>query len=53
MLAALETKALLKKRLAVGYWTEEEFQRLDKLANRGVQAVARFQRYLLPAAKLN
>ena len=49
--SALETKALLKKGRAVGYWTEEEFQRLDKLANRGLQAVAKFQRYLRsPAA---
>ena len=52
--SALETKALLKKGLAVGYWTEEEFQRLDTLANRGLQAVAKFQRYLRsPAAKRN
>ena len=52
--SALETKALLKKGRAVGYWTEEEFQRLDKLANRGLQAVAKFQRYLRsPAAKRN
>jgi hypothetical protein len=44
----------LKKGLDVGYWTEEEFQRLDKLANRGLPAVARFQRYLRsPAAKRN
>ena len=52
--SALETKALLKKGLAVGYWTAEEFQRLDKLADRGLQAVAKFQRYLRsPAAKRN
>ena len=52
--SALETKALLKKGLAVGYWTEEEFQRLDKLADRGLQTVAKFQRYLRsPAAKRN
>ena len=52
--SALETKALLKKGLAVGYWPESEFQRLDTLANRGLQAVARFQRYLRsPQAKRN
>jgi four helix bundle protein len=52
--SALETKALLKKGLAVGYWTEDEFQRLNKLADRGLQAVAKFQRYLRsPQAKRN
>jgi four helix bundle protein len=52
--SALETKALLKKGLAVGYWAEDEFQRLDKLADRGLQTVARFQRYLRsPEAKRN
>ena len=52
--SALETKALLKKGLAVGYWPESEFQRLDTLADRGLQAVARFQRYLRsPHAKRN
>jgi four helix bundle protein len=52
--SALETKALLKKGLSVGYWTQGEFERLDKLANRGLQAVARLQRYLRsPAAKRN
>ena len=42
----METKALLKKGLAVGYWPAAEFERLDVLANRGLQAVAKFQRYL-------
>jgi four helix bundle protein len=52
--SALETKALLKKGLTVGYWSEEEFERLDKLATRGLQTVARFQRYLRsPEAKRN
>jgi four helix bundle protein len=52
--SALETKALLKKGRAVGYWTEDEFQRLDTLADRGLQAVAKFQRYLRsPEAKRN
>ncbi len=44
--SALETKALLKKGLAIGYWSEDEFGRLDTLADRGIQAVATFQRYL-------
>jgi four helix bundle protein len=52
--SALETKALLKKGLAVGYWSEDEFKRLDKLADRGLQAVAKFQRYLRsPQARRN
>jgi four helix bundle protein len=44
--SAIETKALLKKGLAVGYWQPSEFERLDVLADRGLQAVAKFQRYL-------
>ena len=52
--SALETKALLKKGLSVGYWTQDEFRRLDTLANRGLQTVARLQRYLRsPQAKCN
>jgi four helix bundle protein len=52
--SALETKALLKKGFTVGYWKEDEFRRLDTLANRGLQAVARFQRYLRsPQARRN
>jgi four helix bundle protein len=52
--SALETKALSKKGLAIGYWSQEEFQRLDTLANRGLQTVARLQRYLRsPQAKRN
>jgi four helix bundle protein len=52
--SALETKTLLSKGLAVGYWKEEEFARLDKLADRGIQAVAKLQRYLRsPRAKRN
>lgn len=52
--SALETKALLKKGLSVGYWTQDEFRRLDTLANRGLQTVARLQRYLRsPQAKRN
>jgi four helix bundle protein len=44
--SALETKALLKKALKVGYLTAEQVERLDKLATRGIQALAKFQRYL-------
>ena len=52
--SALETKALLKKGLDVGYWSENEFKRLDTLADRGLQALAKFQRYLRsPRAKRN
>ena len=52
--SAIETKALLKKGLAVGYWQPPEFERLDTLADRGLQAVAKFQRYLRsPHAKRN
>jgi hypothetical protein len=52
--SAHETKALLRKGLKVGYWPEGAFRRLDSLANRGIQAVAKFQRYLRsPQAKRN
>jgi four helix bundle protein len=52
--SACETRTLLKKGLSCGYFTDAEFQRLDTLAIRGLQAVARFQRYLRsPAAKRN
>jgi four helix bundle protein len=44
--SALETKALLKKALKVGHLKPEQVERLDKLATRGIQAVAKFQRYL-------
>src|SRR5262245_52667117 len=36
--SALETKTLLRKGLAVGYWKEANHQRLDSLATRGLQA---------------
>jgi hypothetical protein len=36
----------LKKGLAIGYWQPPEFERLDVLADRGLQAVAKLQRYL-------
>ena len=44
--SALETQSLLKKSLDVGYWEEEEFARLHRLATRAVQSIAGFQRYL-------
>jgi four helix bundle protein len=52
--SATETKALLRKGLDVGYWSQDEYERLDRLANRGLQAVAALQRYLRSAeAKRN
>ena len=52
--SALETKTLLKKGFDVGYWNQEEYTRLQSLANRAVQAIAKFQRYLRsPKAKAN
>src|SRR5262247_1609662 len=44
--SACETRSLLRKGLACEYLTAEQFDRLDKLAVRGLQAVASFQRYL-------
>ena len=52
--SAMETKTLLIKGLDVGYWSEDEFDRLTGLADRGIQAVAKLQRYLRsPRAKRN
>ena len=52
--SALETQALLLKARDVGYVSREEFQRLNGLAERGLQVLARFQRYLRsPRAKRN
>jgi hypothetical protein len=52
--SASETRGLLRKGLLVGYFDEDQFKRLDLLADRGRQAVAKFQRYLRsPAAKRN
>ncbi len=52
--SATETKALLKKGLAIGYWQAPECERLELLADRGLQAVAKLQRYLRsPQAKRN
>src|SRR5882672_890083 len=44
--SACETRSLLKKGLACGYFSPGDFERIDRLAIRGLQAVARFQRYL-------
>jgi four helix bundle protein len=52
--SACETRSLLQKGFACGYFSAEHFDTLDKLAIRGLQAVASFQRYLRsPAAKRN
>jgi len=52
--SAQETKTLLRKGLDVGYWNQEEFERFDTLANRSLQSIAKFQRYLRsPQAKRN
>lgn len=52
--SATETKALLKKGLAVGHFQTTEFEHLDSLADRGLQAFAKLQRYLRsPAAQRN
>jgi four helix bundle protein len=49
-----ETRALLQKGIAVGYLSDAEYQRLDTLAIRGAQALAKLQRYLrTEAAKRN
>jgi four helix bundle protein len=52
--SACETRSLLRKGVACGYFSAEQFEGLDKLAVRGLQAVAKFQRYLRsPAAQRN
>ena len=52
--SVLETQALLRKGLDVGYWPQEEFDRLNALADRALQVLAKFQRYLRsPQAKRN
>jgi four helix bundle protein len=42
--STLETRTLLKEGLAVGYLSQEEFNRLDALVVRGLQALADFER---------
>jgi four helix bundle protein len=50
--AARETRSLLKKGLACGYFSAEQFDLLDKVAVHGLRAVVNFQRFLRsPAAK--
>jgi four helix bundle protein len=50
--AACETRLLLRKGVARGYFGTEQFDRLDTLAVHGLRAVVNFQRFLRsPAAK--
>ena len=52
--SAQETRALLRKGLIVGYLTEDQFAQLDILAARGLQSLAKLQRYLrTPEARRN
>ena len=52
--SAEETRALLKTAHAAKFLSDEEFGALDALAIRGLQALAKLQRYLRsPAAKRN
>jgi four helix bundle protein len=52
--SAEETRALLKTAHGARYLSDEEFAALDALAIRGLQALAKLQRYLRsPAAKRN
>ena len=52
--AACQTRSLLRQGFARGYFSAEDFDRLDRLAVRGLRAVGSFQRYLRsPAAKPN
>ena len=44
--SAQETRVLLDKGRSIGYLTEQEFTDLDRIAIRGLTAVARLQRYL-------
>jgi four helix bundle protein len=50
--AARDTRSLLTKGLTCGYFSAEQFDRLDKLAVHALRAVVNFQRFLRsPAAK--
>ena len=50
--AARETRSLLRKGLACGYFSAGQFDLLDKAAVHGLRAVVHFQRFLRsPAAK--
>ena len=48
--SAQETRVLLEKGRAVGYLSEARFSELDRLAIRGLVAVAHLQRYLRSAS---
>ena len=49
---ACQTRSLLRKGLACGYFSAEQFNRLDALAVHALRAVVKFQRFLRsPAAK--
>ena len=48
--SAAETRSMLRKGVECGYFSAEDFQRLDRLAARGAQAVAKLQRYLRSSA---
>lgn len=52
--ATCETRSLLRQGVARGHFSAEQFDRIDALAARAIQAIVRFQRYLRsPAAKPN
>src|SRR5262245_42695844 len=52
--SACATRSLLRKGLARGLFSADQFDRLDKLAVQGLRAVVNFQRFLRsPAAKRN
>ena len=52
--AACETRSLLRKGRALGFFSADQFDRLDQLAVQGLRAVVHFQRFLRsPAAKRN
>ncbi len=44
--SATEVRACLKTARSAGYISTQDFDRLDALVRRGLQAVAKFQRYL-------
>jgi four helix bundle protein len=44
--SATEVRACLKTARSAGYISAQDFDRLDALVRRGLQAVAKFQRYL-------
>jgi four helix bundle protein len=53
-MSVCETRSLLRKGLARGFFNADQFARLDKLAVQGLRAIVHFQRFLRsPAAKRN